>query len=162
MATVFLALGSNVGDSPALIAGAIEMLESQLQGIVRAPLYTSKAVGYTDQPDFCNTAMRGETDLPPIALLKFVKDIEQEMGRIHRFRWGPREIDIDIIYYGELLLDTPELTIPHPRAHERDFVLQPIADIAPDFIDPRDNCTVQALLDRLSADHTAIQRRLLD
>jgi 2-amino-4-hydroxy-6-hydroxymethyldihydropteridine diphosphokinase len=160
MATVFLALGSNVGDSKALIADAIARIGERVHNIVAAPMYVSKAVGYADQPDFYNTAIRGETDLSPVELLAFVKNVEAEMGRVHRFRWGPREIDIDIIYFSDVVLDTPELTIPHARAHERDFVLRPIASIDPSFTDPRQKCTVQTLLEKLPPDDLAVLRRL--
>ncbi len=149
MTTVFLALGSNVGDSKAYIEKAVELLGASVPDIVRAPLYTSKAVGYTDQPDFINTAIRGETALTPQELLRFVKGIEQEIGRIYRFRWGPREIDIDIIYYGDTVSDEPGLTIPHPRCRERDFVLRPICDIDPAYIDPVAQQSVRALLQSL-------------
>jgi len=146
LTTIFLALGSNVGDSAGNIHQAIELLSADISDIRKAPIYTSKAVGYTDQPDFLNTAVRGITSLSPQELLIFVKHIEQEIGRIHRFRWGPREIDIDIIFYGDKILDTPGLTIPHPRFAERDFVLRPICDIDPNFVDPRSGTSVQGLL----------------
>src|ERR1019366_6456645 len=101
MTVVYLALGSNVGDSAANIAEAIKLLGNSIESIKQAPLYASKAAGYTDQPDFVNTAVSGETSLNPEQLLSFVKDIEQQIGLINRFRWGPREIDIDIIFYGD-------------------------------------------------------------
>ena len=156
MATVFLALGSNVGDSRQYLAKAVELLGRQVHGIVQAPLYASKAVGYTDQPDFLNSALRGETDLAPEALLDFVKGVEQEIGRIFRFRWGPREIDIDIILYDDLQLTAPKLTVPHPRFRERDFVLRPICDIDPDAQDPASGKSVRELLAALPPDQLAI------
>jgi len=146
---VFLALGSNVGDSRANINQAVRLLSEKVTNITEAPVYTSKAVGYTDQPDFYNTAVRGDTELTPIELLKFVKDVEAKVGRVVRFRWGPREIDIDIIFYGDQMLDSEVLTIPHPRFAERDFVLKPICDIDQSFIDPLSNKTVGELLKAL-------------
>lgn len=156
LTTIYLALGSNMGDSAANIHKAVELLSARVTDITEAPIYTSKAVGYTDQPDFLNTALRGTTSLSPEELLVFVKTIEREIGRIHRFRWGPREIDIDIIFYGDTILDIHGLTIPHPRFTERDFVLRPIYDIDPDFVDPNSGQTVQALLKALPTDEQAI------
>jgi 2-amino-4-hydroxy-6-hydroxymethyldihydropteridine diphosphokinase len=150
-------LGSNVGDSKAYIAKAVDLLGQSVRDIVQAPLYTSKAVGYTDQPDFINTAVRGTTSLSPTELLHFVKAIEQEIGRIYRFRWGPREIDIDVIYYDDVVFNSPELTIPHPRCRERDFVLRPIADIDPSYTDPVAQRSVSDLLALLSATERSIQ-----
>lgn len=147
MTTVFLALGSNVGDSQRYIAQATRLLESKISLLKSAPNYTSKAVGFTQQADFTNTAVRGETDLTPAELLQFVKSIEQELGRVHRFVNGPREIDIDIIFYGDQVIDTPELKIPHPSFAERDFVLRPIADIEPSVRDPLSGRTVKGLLE---------------
>jgi len=154
--TIYLALGSNVGDSAANIQQAIELMRSKITDISEAPIYSSKAVGYTDQPDFLNTAVRGQTELQPLELLKFVKNIEQQVGRIQRFRWGPREIDIDIIFYGDQVIEMPSLTIPHPRFAERDFVLRPISDLSPHRIDPTSGKTVSELLEKLPASSLAI------
>jgi len=156
MATVFLALGSNVGDSGANIRQAVELLKEKISDITEAPIYSSKAVGYTDQPDFLNTAVRGETELGPEELLEFVKSIEKRIGRIFRFRWGPREIDIDIIFYGDQLLASQRLTIPHPSFAQRDFVLRPICDIDPNWKDPASGRTCQELLDSLPDSELAI------
>src|SRR5207253_47825 len=104
MTEVYLALGSNVGDSQAYITKAVKLLGSDIKNIRQAPIYRSKAVGYTDQPDFLNTAIQGRTALSPQELFKFIKEIEQRIGRIERFRWGPREIDIDIILYDNQIL----------------------------------------------------------
>jgi 2-amino-4-hydroxy-6-hydroxymethyldihydropteridine diphosphokinase len=156
MHTVFLALGSNVGDSQQHIATAIQLLNERLTNITQAPIYSSRAVGYTDQPDFYNTAIRGETDLEPEDLLLFVKAIEKQIGRIERFRWGPREIDIDIIFYDDKTLDTQTLTIPHPRFTERDFVLRPICDIDASHVDPVSKLAVRDLLEKLPPSELAI------
>jgi 2-amino-4-hydroxy-6-hydroxymethyldihydropteridine diphosphokinase len=156
VATVFLALGSNVGDSGANMRKSIELLGEKVTNITEAPVYSSKAVGYTDQPDFLNTAVRGETALSPFDLLGFVKDIEQEVGRVHRFRWGPREIDIDVIFYDDQKLETPDLTIPHPRFAERDFVLRPICDIDSSWKDPVSGKTCKELLAALPTSELSI------
>lgn len=160
MATVFLALGSNVGDSQQTIEKAVGLLGDSVRDIIRAPLYTSKAFGVTDQPDFFNTALCGKTDLAPIELLAFVKNIESNVGRVERFRWGPREIDIDIIFYDDIVLTDPDLTIPHAGLRERDFVLRPLCDIAPDYIDPLSKHTIQQLLNALPSDKSYILRRV--
>lgn len=146
MATVYLALGSNVGDAQAHIDTAIELLSAKIRGIKRAPLYRSKAVGYTDQADFTNTAIGGQTELSPKELLTFTQEVEQKVGRIKRFRWGPREIDVDLIFYDDRTSDTPELTLPHPAFRERDFVLQPLKDLNPELTDPQTGRTVTELL----------------
>ena len=165
MATVFLALGSNVGDSQQYISKAIELLGEKVSNIKTAPLYRSPAMpvpGHDDMPDFLNTAIRGETNLEPLELLKFVKNIEKEIGRIYRFRWGPREIDIDIIFYDDLILDTPELTIPHSGANERDFVLKPISDIDATFIDPKTKHMVNDLFEKLPVSELTILHQSLE
>lgn len=162
MATVFLALGSNVGDSRRHIEKAVELLGGSVHNITRAPLYTSKAFGVTNQPDFVNTALRGETDLAPLALLAFVKNVEAKVGRVKRYRWGPREIDIDIIFYDDLVLTDPMLTIPHAGLRERDFVLRPLNDIDPTYIDPLSKRSVRELLAKLSQDEAYILRRVAE
>jgi 2-amino-4-hydroxy-6-hydroxymethyldihydropteridine diphosphokinase len=156
MATIYLALGSNVGDSKQHIEQAIERLGAVVNNIRRAPLYRSKAIGYTDQADFLNTAVSGETDLTPEKLLEFIKTVEQKIGRVERFHWGPREIDIDIIFYDNLRQETKLLTLPHPEFRKRDFVLTPLKDLNPDLIDPVTCSTVSQLLEKITPDHKSI------
>ena len=146
MAIVYLALGSNVGDSRVNIAQSIKLLGSSVKHIKQAPIYASKAVGYTDQPDFLNTVISGHTDLSPHDLLKFTAEVEQQVGRTASFHWGPREIDIDIIFYGTEVIRTDRLTLPHPHFKERDFVLQPLNDLDPRMTDPASGQTVRQLL----------------
>ncbi len=141
-----MALGSNVRNSRQYIADATRLLGDILTNVKQAPLYSTKAVGYTDQPDFLNTALSGQTNLMPQELLKSIKDIEQQLGRTKTFRWGPREIDIDIIFYVDQILEIPGLTIPHPAFRDRDFVLRPLADLNPDLIDPVTHKSVSDLL----------------
>ncbi len=152
MQEVYLALGSNVGDSRHFIDEAIKLLSSSITNIVRAPIYKSKAVGYTDQADFFNTIVQCQTNLSPGKLLKFIKDVEKQVGRVERFRWGPREIDIDIIFYGQEMVQKEGLTIPHPRFRERDFVLLPLCDLSPNIVDPETKLTVKKLLEKLPKD----------
>ncbi|HUD10584.1 MAG TPA: 2-amino-4-hydroxy-6-hydroxymethyldihydropteridine diphosphokinase [Candidatus Saccharimonadales bacterium] len=160
MVTVYLALGSNVGDSARYITKAIDLLGSALQDIQQAPLYVSKAVGYTDQADFLNTAISGQTELSPQALSRVIKNTERQIGRVKRFRWGPREIDIDIIFYGNQVLATDSLTIPHPSFKQRDFVLRPIVDLNSKMIDPLTHKTVKQLLNQQDPSHLSIIRKV--
>ncbi len=160
MAVVYLALGSNVGDSTHHIKQATELLSKILHDMRQAPLYSSKAVGYTDQPDFLNTALSGETNLSPEELLAAVKLVEQEVGRVATFRWGPREIDIDIIFYDDLRMETDTLTIPHPRFRERDFVLRPLCDLNPELIDPISQQSVTALLAHIDSQQESVITRI--
>ncbi|HXE09962.1 MAG TPA: 2-amino-4-hydroxy-6-hydroxymethyldihydropteridine diphosphokinase [Verrucomicrobiae bacterium] len=160
MATVYLALGSNVGDGQANIETAVGLLGEHIYDIRQAPLYRSKAIGYTDQADFLNTVLVGETELKPAELLAFMKSVEERTGRVRRFHWGPREIDVDLILYDKLQQQTKELTIPHPAFRERDFVLQPLQDLDPDLIDPVSGRTVSELLERLAPEHHSILKQI--
>jgi 2-amino-4-hydroxy-6-hydroxymethyldihydropteridine diphosphokinase len=156
MATVYLALGSNVGDSEKHIEQAIASLGEGLNTIERAPLYESKAVGFTGQADFLNTAVRGETDMAPEELLVFIKKTEQKIGRQQTFRWGPREIDIDIIFYDDLQQQTEALTLPHPEFRGRDFVLRPLSDLNPAVVDPVTGLSVAQLLAKITPGERSI------
>lgn len=157
MATVYLALGSNVGVGDQQFDTAIELLEKKLTDIEQAPRYTSKAVGFVDQPDFLNTAIRASTELTPQDLLTFTQSVEQSVGRIRRFRWGPREIDIDIIFYDNQIVEEDTLTIPHPRFSERDFVLKPLLDLNPELIDPLSKLTVSELYAKIPNESRSIK-----
>lgn len=156
MVTVYLALGSNVGNSAQYIVKAIELLGPFLHDIKQAPTYATRAVGYTDQANYLNTAISGQTTLSPQELLDVINTIEQQVGRIKRFRWGPREIDIDIIFYGDQVLESETLVIPHPSFRERDFVLQPLVDLNNEMIDPVSQKTVKQLLDQLKPGQLSI------
>lgn len=133
---VFLALGANVGDRKKNLLSAVYLLKEELIQVKVAPIYESMPVGFKDQPNFLNTVISGYTKLKPLELLKFIKSIEKKIGRVKRFHWGPREIDIDILFYNDLVYKDEELEIPHPRLHKRDFVLRPLSYLAPDFIHP--------------------------
>jgi 2-amino-4-hydroxy-6-hydroxymethyldihydropteridine diphosphokinase len=159
MTIVYLALGSNVGDSARHIKQAVNLLRDQLHNIKQAPVYESRAVGYTDQPNFLNTVISGNTNLSPESLLAYLKEIEKKVGRTETFRNGPREIDIDIIFYGDQVLETDKLTIPHPSFSQRDFVLQSLSDLNSELVDPLSGQTVGQLLDQvLDADRSIINR----
>ncbi len=149
MSTVFLSLGTNLGDREANLRNAITALAPQVRGTRESPVYETAPWGFEDQPSFLNMVVEGETDLPPLELLKFLKTLETELGRTPTFRYGPRLIDLDILFYDDLILQTPELTIPHPKLHERTFVLMPLVDLAPDFVHPVLQRTIADLLSPL-------------
>jgi 2-amino-4-hydroxy-6-hydroxymethyldihydropteridine diphosphokinase len=134
-AEVLLALGGNVGDVRATLDRAEAMLSEadDLRVLARSSDYRTPPWGVTDQPDFINRCLVVGTALPPLALLDRVQAVERALGRDRERerRWGPRTADIDILAYGDLALDDPRLTLPHPRLFERAFVLAPLAEIAP-------------------------------
>lgn len=146
MNMVYLALGSNVGDSKQNIQRAIELLGEHISSVQHAPIYVSTPLGGVEQANFLNTAISGETELSARELFFLVKKIEKDLGRIERVRNGPREIDIDIIFYGNETIDEPDLSIPHVGLAERDFVLRPLCDLDPELIDPRSGKKVSTLL----------------
>ena len=146
MTDIFLALGSNIDNRKQHIETAIVLLREKVQDITVAPLYETKPRYFEDQQNFLNTVLRGFTDLEPRELLQFTKAVQKEVGRIDRFRNGPREIDIDILFYDNVVYKDEELEIPHPRLQERDFVLQPFSDINPDFSHPVLKKTIKELL----------------
>jgi len=148
--TVFLALGSNLGDRLANLEAATHSLQPALHILARSPVYETAPWGYTDQPDFLNQVIKAKTTLPPEQLLTILKSIEATLGRTPTIRYGPRTIDLDILLYDELVMETPQLTIPHPRLAERAFVLYPLADLAPDLRHPVSGSTVRQLRDRVN------------
>lgn len=147
--TVYLGLGTNKGDRIANLEAAVQALSPKIEVVQRSPIYRTPPWGYTDQPDFLNMALEARTKLTPSELLKYLKTLEAQVGRTATFRWGPREIDIDILLYDDLLLETPKLTIPHPQMHERAFVLVPLADLAPDLRHPKLNQRIADLKNNL-------------
>ncbi|ODT50320.1 2-amino-4-hydroxy-6-hydroxymethyldihydropteridine diphosphokinase [Devosia sp. 63-57] len=134
MAKAWLSLGANIGDPSAQLAEAISRLDAHpdITVVAQSQVIRTKAWGKTDQPDFANMAAAVETALEPIDLLHVALDIERDMGRVRHEVWGPRLIDIDIIAYERVEMQTGRLTLPHPFAHQRDFVLVPLREIAPD------------------------------
>lgn len=133
---IFLALGSNLNDPVAQIRQTIQALAGSINAIECAPLYQSKPLGPQDQPDFVNTVISGYTDLSPEALLTALQEIERQQQRVKTAHWGPRTIDIDILFYDDLRLDTPQLTIPHQELFNRSFVTIPLFDLIPDGVTP--------------------------
>jgi len=147
---IFLSLGTNLGDRAANLRSAIAMLTPAVRVARESPIYETAPWGFEDQPNFLNMVIEAETDLAPLDLLKYLKALENELGREPTFRYGPRLIDLDILFYDDLILQKPELTIPHPHLHERVFVLIPLADLAPNFIHPVFQKTIQQLLDSIN------------
>jgi len=133
---VYLALGSNLENRAANLKEAIASLSPQMQVKAKSHVYETPPWGHTDQPMFLNQALKVNTYLEPELLLKHLKRLETALGRKETFQYGPRLIDIDILFYDELVMDTPPLVLPHPRLHERGFVLLPMMDIAPDLVHP--------------------------
>jgi 2-amino-4-hydroxy-6-hydroxymethyldihydropteridine diphosphokinase len=118
----------------------------------RSRTYETEPWGIADQPHFLNMVVSGETDLEPLALLRFLKGIERAMGRTRGIRYGPRVIDLDILFYEDRVINNEDLVVPHPRLAERRFVLVPLADIAPSWIHPALGGTIRELLSRLPDD----------
>ncbi|MDD3030244.1 MAG: 2-amino-4-hydroxy-6-hydroxymethyldihydropteridine diphosphokinase [Alphaproteobacteria bacterium] len=143
---VALALGSNLGDRLGFLRQAVHSLRSLLSVRSVSPVYETAPAYVFDQPVFLNAVLVGTTALEPVALLWAVKHMESDIGRRPTFRYGPRIIDIDILFYGDTVLKTPELTIPHARIQERDFVLRPLADIEPLWRHPLTQKTAEDML----------------
>ena len=149
--TVYIALGTNLGNREANLKTAIEAMLPDVNIIAESHIYETPPWGYEDQPAFLNMVVKAETSLEPEALLQYLKQLEVELGRESNFRWGPRLIDLDILFYDDLVLDTPPLVIPHPRLHERGFVLVPLMDLAPNLVHPVLEKKISALLAEVDA-----------
>ena len=152
MAEAYLELGTNLGDREDYLARALALLEGTegIRLVQISRVYCSKAWGVLEQPDFLNVCLQIDTMLQPLDLLAVCKDIENALGRQVRERWWPREIDIDILMMQGVDIDTPTLTIPHPRLAQRRFVLDPLSDIAPRW--EFDGVPVSLLAETLRAD----------
>ena len=150
--TVYIALGTNLGERLENLRAAIAALTQKATLLAESHIYETPPWGYEDQPDFLNMVVKVETNLEPEGLLNYLKQIEAKLGREKSVRWGPRLIDLDILFYDELIIDTPPLIIPHPHLHERAFVLVPLADIAPGFTHPIFRRSIKELLAEIDAD----------
>ena len=143
---IYLALGSNMEDRLANLKQAITALPPQIVVKKKSRVYETPPWGYEDQPKFLNQVLMGKTYLEPEPLLRHLKRLEVALGRKATFRNGPRLIDIDILFYDDLVLETPDLILPHPRLHERGFVLLPMMDIAPDLVHPVKKKSVREMM----------------
>jgi len=143
---IYLALGTNLGDRMANLRAATAALPPFVRILACSPVYETEPWGFTNQPAFLNQALAGETALSPTDLLVHLKKLEANLGRTPTFRYGPRQIDIDILFYDDLIIETPALVLPHPRLHERAFVLAPLVDIAPNLLHPQLGKTMCELL----------------
>jgi 2-amino-4-hydroxy-6-hydroxymethyldihydropteridine diphosphokinase len=157
---VYLGLGSNIGSRLSNIRFALAAI-GQVPGvsILRlSPIYESEPYGNQDQPGFLNAVLEVETSLDHCDLLKALQRVERHMGRVRKQKWDPRVIDLDILYYGSLVIEDPELAVPHPDLHNRDFVLVPLNDLIPRFTDPLRQATVQGLMKKLGKSGRKIKK----
>ena len=155
---IYLGLGSNMGDRESNLAQALKLLPPEVVVVEVSSVYESEPVGNKDQPWFLNTVCCAYTDLSPQKLLKYVKHIEEQMGRMLSLRDAPRPIDIDILFYGNRTMESELLTIPHPRLVERAFVLAPMVELNPEHVHPERSQTTGQLLSMLS-DPGKLRRR---
>ena len=150
--TAYVALGSNLGDKEANLRRALELLQQRGVEVVKTSSFIcTEPYGVTDQPQFLNGVCEVRTSLVPLALLHTLLEIEQEMGRVRLRHWGERNIDLDLLLYEDVVMDTPQLKLPHPDMQNRDFVLLPLAEIAPELVHPTLQKTISELVICLSA-----------
>ena len=150
--TAYIAFGSNLGDKEANLRRALELLIERGVEIVKTSTFIStEPYGVTDQPQFLNGVCEVRTSMAPLALLHTLLEIEQEMGRVRLRHWGERNIDLDLLLYEDVVMDIPQLKLPHPDMQNRDFVLLPLAEIAPELVHPTLQKTISELVICLSA-----------
>ncbi len=147
MTQLFLSLGGNLGNTREIFEGAYPLIEKKIGKIsVYSSIYQTQAWGPIPQADFLNQVLLVNTSLKAEACLAEILEIEREFGRERKERWGPRTLDLDILYYGDKVIAESDLSIPHPRIAERKFILTPLAEIAPTFTDPASRKTIVTLL----------------
>lgn len=150
MNIVYIAFGSNIGDRGAAIEEALNLIEQNEMKIVKkSKIYETEPYGYVDQPSFLNGAVEVETNLSCRDVLERLLSIENQIGRVREFKWGPRIIDLDIIFYNNEIFDEEDLKVPHPDMQNRDFVLKPLNDLCPDYVHPILGKTIRELLGEL-------------
>ena len=152
MPEIFIALGSNLGDREHNLRQAVAGLHKFADVSRVSSIYETRPKYVEDQPQFLNMVVVGTTNLPALDLLAQLKNLETSLGRTFSKRYGPRKIDLDIIFYGDDRIELPDLTIPHPGLEEREFVLRPLADIAPEKSHPVSGKTIRELLDALNGE----------
>jgi 2-amino-4-hydroxy-6-hydroxymethyldihydropteridine diphosphokinase len=148
---IYIALGSNLEDREENLGTAIAAMPPDIIPLVCSPIYETPPWGYIDQPAFLNQVIKAKTDLEPEKLLRYLIELEEKVGRQPTFRYGPRKIDLDILFYNNIVVDMPGLTIPHPRIQERAFVLVPLSDVAPNLTHPILSQTVTEMLGNVDA-----------
>lgn len=146
MTVAYLGLGSNLGDRRAQLDRAVDAIAAWARVTARSSWIVTAPVGYQQQADFVNGALAIETGRPAAALLAALKTLEVDLGRLPTFPDGPREIDLDLLFYGDEIIEEPGLVVPHPRLHERRFVLEPLCELAPDLVHPVLGSTLSELL----------------
>jgi len=147
---IYVALGTNIGDKQGNIQRALSLMEERgIKVIKSSSLYVTEPYGFLDQDEFLNGVVEVSFPGTPGQLLELLMEIEQEMKRIREIHWGPRIIDLDIILFGQRIIKEPDLIIPHTDMHNRDFVLRPLAEIAPKVVHPVLQKTIQQLFDEL-------------
>ena len=156
MAHAYIGFGSNIDDRLGYITQALRLLlEADNVSLIQiSSLYETEPVGYEEQDWFLNGVAAVETDLSLPPLLVLLKEIEGEVGRQHRARWGPREVDLDLLIYDQCCINMPDLIVPHPEMHQRSFVLVPFAEIAPNVLHPILQQNIRTLLSNLNDEKT--------
>ena len=150
MHTAYVAFGSNIGEKESYIKRALEKIEKSGMKIIKvSPIYETEPYGVLDQDSFLNGVVKIETNLTPENLIEVLLDIERQLDRVRERRWGPRTIDLDIIFYDDLIINKNNLIIPHKDMENREFVLKPLCDIDENFIHPVLKKSVRQLYDRL-------------
>lgn len=149
MVNAYIGLGSNLGDKLLNIKKAVNYIKKELRIIKISPIYKTGPVGYKKQDWFLNCVVEVETYKKPFELLAFFKSIEKKLKKKKTFRYGPRTIDIDILFYGDKVIKTKNLQVPHPRMHRRLFVLEPFNKINPNFLHPKLKKTIKELKNKI-------------
>jgi 2-amino-4-hydroxy-6-hydroxymethyldihydropteridine diphosphokinase len=159
---VYLSLGSNLGDRRANLKKALRLMGERVEIVKVSSVYDTNPVGVGEQPRFLNLMCRVNTDIGPVQMLSLIKGIESSMGRDLSLKDAPRVIDIDIILYGDTIMEAPDLIIPHPRMRERAFVLVPFAEIAPEVVHPVSGERIDELASRVEGRDGVVKKRRLE